>query len=180
MNARAQTDSNENQLTAALVAVGYKPPKKLQNGLLELNEGQKVCLTFDWPLNCLPEGTKIMPAGTGSAYVKNPDEELEVPQIKIDLDGFLSRCSVQSFMVCNGVNKRSARVYVNCIVIAGKNNKVALGKNYVFLCRVARSTFTSVAIRRTKEQLSIVLGKASENGSAEKIRFAITNASAMH
>lgn len=83
-----QTGNSENQLTVALVAVGYKPLKSLQNGLLELNEGQKVCLTFDWPLDCLPEGTKIMPAGTGSAYVKNPDEELQVPQTKMTSTDF--------------------------------------------------------------------------------------------
>lgn len=182
MQAKTQAGAINNQLAAALVAAGVNPPKGLQNGLLELNEGQKICLAFDWPLNCLPAAIKIMPAGSGSAYVKNPDEELQAQQIKIDLDGFLSRCSVQSLIVCYGVNKRSVRVYVNCIVSvnAGKSNRVALGRNLSLLCRVARSTFESVAIRRTKEQISIVLGKVSENGSTEKIRFAIAKESAMH
>ena len=167
------TKTTGNQLAAALVAVGYQEPKEVPNGTLHLKEGQNLCLMFDCPIETLPEGVKIMPAGAGSACIKNPTDNFQITDVKIDLDGLLSRCSVQSFIVCKGVYKRSVRVYMNAVVQAGKSNKVALASNRALLCRIVKNTFSVITIRSTGTHLSIILGKPAEGVNGKKIRFAI-------
>lgn len=101
-----------------------EPEKRVANETLPLRSGVGFTLIFNCPRSFVPEGIEVSSKDEDSDQRTAAEKPKEDPKsgicfnnMRVDLDGLMSRCFVDSINVHE--RKGYCRVYVNCIIAAG-------------------------------------------------------------
>jgi len=145
---------------------------------IEFCGGQEFVIKIICPRDKIPNGIQVVPVSGG-----NPDRGPQTGQIKnfrkarLDLSGFLSRCTVQSVHVA-GLDETRCLIYVNCIAVpGGAGFGVWAGGVYEQLVRSGLSrAWDKVTFRSDKQHSSLSLyGGCPAEEVRTKLLFTISS-----